>query len=446
MPRILLPPQLGRGVLAHAPPAAAPSLLLSVSGDNRYLVDANGQPFLLWGTAAWNITNENTIAEQTTRLDTDVSQGSTGTLIQLVSRYQTNAPNDIDGIAPFTTPDDFATANATYFNKAKAVIDLMAARGVVGVLAPAWMGYNTPQGWYDALVSNGNTKCFNYGVFLAGIFAGCDNLILCGAGDRPGSEAHSTTEFQQLIDGWRSVSTRHLWTHHWNFAPSDQYALTPTHINGCYEWGNSWDDSGAAVDAQVAIQYANNDGPCIVLETLYEGNTGFGYSSRGARAAVMQSMLRGAKGFFWGHEGTWHCGAADTNLPSQSQGQPYALSTTDTLEFRNCKTLFSGKAWHLLAPSAGAGELLTAGSGCRAAKTPTGSYAVLYTKGAAMTVDRTKMSGTFSAQWYDITTGSFTTVSGSPFPNTSTQNFDVIGTLGNNSRGETDWALLLEAV
>jgi hypothetical protein len=434
---------------------AAPSLLLEVSANGRYLQDGNGQPFLLWGIAGWNTVNENLATAETLsghlhrgyqeRFDVEASQGCTGTLIQLISRYQTRAPNNANNIAPFTTPDDFATFNPAYFAFAKQVIDYADTKGIVCTVAPAWMGYNEPQGWYNQLVSNGAAKCFDYGVAVANALGSCDNIIWCGAGDRPDGEAHSTTEFQALIDGIRSVpaGARHLWTHHWNFQPSDHHALSPTHINGCYSWGNSWDESGDSVDNQVATEYAENDGPCVVLETLYEHNTP-GYTSRGSRAAIMQSMLRGAKGFFWGNEATWHAGAADAHLPSQSQGKPYDLATVDTLELRNCKTLFAGKAWHLLEPSKGAGQLLTSGSGY-AAKTPSGSYAVVYAK-SSVTIDRTKMAGSFSARWFDITTGSFTTVSGSPFPNTGTQTFDAPGTIGNNSRGEPDWAILLEAV
>lgn len=422
------------------------SLLLSVSSNNRYLEDGSGNPFLLWGTAAWNSVNENLAAEQTisghlhrsyeTRFQTDAAQGCTATLIQLISRYQTRAPNNANDVAPFTTPNDFATFNSAYFAFARTVIDYAATLGIVCIVAPAWMGYDASQGWYDALISNGNTKCYNYGVAVANALSGADNIIWCGAGDRPGSEPHSTTEYQNLIDGIRSVDTRHLWTHHWNFAPSDQYTLTPTDINGCYSWGG--------ITAQVASQYANNDGPCVMLEALYEDNISFGYTSKIGRAQTMESMLAGCKGIFWGNEATWHCGAADTHLPSQSQGKPYLLSTTDTLEFRNCKTVFDGRAWHLLVPDA-SDVFLTGGNGT-AALTPDGTYGVIYSPSGGQTIDRTKMSGTFTVRLFDITTNSFTTLSGGPFPNTGSMTITPTTAIGNNSRGETDWAILLETV
>jgi len=418
------------------PVAAGPSLL-SASGNGRYLVNASGTPILLWGNAAWNIANENTVAEQITRLDTEVAHGVNAILIQLVSRYQTNAPNDIDGVAPFSTPNDFSTFNATYFTKALATVRRARDRGIYCGIAPMWYGYDEtgagdgPQGFYTAMVSNGTTACSNYGAAVANIFKDEDNIFWIGGGDRPGDADQQYA--QAVIDGIRSVSTRHLVTWHWNFDVSDSEPVTPQNIAGCYDWGSN-------VDNQITTEYDENDAPVVLLETLYELNTGFGYTSEAGRARIMNAMLRGAKGFFWGHEGTWHCGSADTNLPDQSKGQPYDLTSTDRLEFERAKALFAGKNWHLLAPAA-----LSSGNG-RIALTPSGDYGVVYSPSGGQEINRTLMSGNFRAYVYDITNGATTEVSGGPFPNTGTQTITpttVIG--GNNGRGATDLAILLEA-
>jgi uncharacterized protein DUF4038 len=433
-------------VLNVPTPPATPQLLLAASSNNRYLVDGNGDPFLLWGTAAWNSVNENlaidtagtgghTFRSYQTRLATDASQGCTATLIQLVSRYQTNAPNNANNTAPFTTPGDFATFNSTYFSFAKQVIDYAATLNMICVVAPLWMGYDDTQGWYTDMVANGATKCGNYGAAVAGILGSCDNIIWCGAGDRPGGGTpHSTTEMQALINGIRSVSSRHLWTHHWNFEASDVYTLSPTNVLGCYSWSD--------IGGQVATEYAKNTGPCVMLEALYEDNTSFGYTSEIGRRQTMETMLEGGKGVFWGNEATWHCGAADTNLPSQSQGKPYLLSTVDTLEFRNCKSLFTGRDWHLLVPSTGTGKLLTGGDGT-AALTPDGTYGVIYSKSAGQTIDKSKMSGAFTIKIFDITNNTFTVHSTA---NTASGSLTITPTTfmgGNNTRGATDYAILL---
>jgi hypothetical protein len=58
-------------------------------------------------------------------------------------------------------------------------------------------------------------------------------------------------------------------------------------------------------------------------------------------------------------------------------------------------------------------------------------------------VNMTQLSGPqVSARWYDPSNGTYSTVSGSPFPNTGTH---VFTPTGNNSSGASDWVLLLQS-
>jgi hypothetical protein len=50
--------------------------------------------------------------------------------------------------------------------------------------------------------------------------------------------------------------------------------------------------------------------------------------------------------------------------------------------------------------------------------------------------------GSTTARWFDPWSDSFTTVSGSPFARTGTQTFTLNS---NNSQGDPDWVLVLEA-
>jgi hypothetical protein len=79
-----------------------------------------------------------------------------------------------------------------------------------------------------------------------------------------------------------------------------------------------------------------------------------------------------------------------------------------------------------------------------AAKTATGSQAVIYGSSASMTVVVSQMSGPFvQARWYDPTNGTYATDSASPFANTGSHVFAAHGT---NAGGGTDWVLVLESV
>jgi hypothetical protein len=79
-----------------------------------------------------------------------------------------------------------------------------------------------------------------------------------------------------------------------------------------------------------------------------------------------------------------------------------------------------------------------------AARTPNGALAVAYVPTLrTLTVDMTKMSGTTTARWFDPSSGRFTAIPGSPFPNTGSVDFTTPGV--NDDRDE-DWVLVLEVL
>jgi hypothetical protein len=61
----------------------------------------------------------------------------------------------------------------------------------------------------------------------------------------------------------------------------------------------------------------------------------------------------------------------------------------------------------------------------------------------AITINMTQLSGSATARWFDPTTGTFTTVSGSPLMNTSTA-LMLSPPSGNHTDGYSDWVLVLE--
>jgi collagenase-like protein with putative collagen-binding domain/VCBS repeat protein len=120
------------------------------------------------------------------------------------------------------------------------------------------------------------------------------------------------------------------------------------------------------------------------------------------------------------------------------------------------KSFFNGTNWYDLVSDQGH-TLLTAGYGtfndnnvliannnyATAAMNSNGSLAVIYSPAShTLTVAMGNFSGQVAARWFDPTNNTFTTVSGSPFPNSGSHNFM---TPGNNSGGDPDWVLLLQS-
>src|SRR5436190_1885915 len=131
------------------------------------------------------------------------------------------------------------------------------------------------------------------------------------------------------------------------------------------------------------------------------------------------------------------------------------LNTQAVRELGYFKSLMTSVAWYNLVPDQ-THSLLTAGYGtfgdtghvgnndcAMAAKAPDGSLAIIYTPVSHnMTVAMGNFAGLVTARWFDPTNNTFQTVVGSPFPNSGSHNF---ATPGNNSAGDPDWVLLLQA-
>ena len=74
---------------------------------------------------------------------------------------------------------------------------------------------------------------------------------------------------------------------------------------------------------------------------------------------------------------------------------------------------------------------------------PDGTTSVTYDiAGSALTVNLAKFAGPVSAQWYDPSNGTYQSVTGSPFANTSSRVFQPPG---KNQEGYNDWVLVLRA-
>jgi hypothetical protein len=59
-----------------------------------------------------------------------------------------------------------------------------------------------------------------------------------------------------------------------------------------------------------------------------------------------------------------------------------------------------------------------------------------------ITVDMSKLADITTARWFDLTNGRYVAANGSPFANAGDRQFTPPG---NNSAGDSDWVLVLEA-
>src|SRR4051795_9075624 len=119
-------------------------------------------------------------------------------------------------------------------------------------------------------------------------------------------------------------------------------------------------------------------------------------------------MLSGATGQLYGSQFTWRLDGDWTPK----------LDTVGIAQSKLMKDLFAGRKWHELVPDRDA-KVVTAGRGTfsdtdpidtdtyvTAGRTPDGALVMAYMPSRRkITVDMTKLSGPFTAQWYDPTNG-----------------------------------------
>lgn len=159
---------------------------------------------LIQGDAAWSLIVNTTADEAAWYLDQRRAQGFNVILVNLIERlFSTDAPRNLMGDEPFTTPGDFTTASEPYMAHAEHVLDLARARGITVILYPAFLGYpyhhhrgDRPQaeGWYDKVVSNGQDGCRAYGEYLGRRFGSYNNVIWSIGGDRNPEDARAGLE------------------------------------------------------------------------------------------------------------------------------------------------------------------------------------------------------------------------------------------------------------
>jgi Protein of unknown function (DUF4038) len=187
---------------------------LTVSGNHRYLVDAENNPFLLQGDAAWSLMVTLEKADASVYLRNRREKGFNAILVNLIEhKFCKNPPRNAENEAPFTIAGDFSTPNERYFAHADWILTEAAKNGIYVLLAPIYLGYKgTDEGWSKELMALSPAKCLEYGRYLGRRYKDFDNIIWVMGGDR---NPESTLERVDLIAlGIKEHDSRHLFTAH----------------------------------------------------------------------------------------------------------------------------------------------------------------------------------------------------------------------------------------
>lgn len=502
-------PRIASGVTAPTlpipdpPPSVFP---LTVSSNGRHLRKKDGAPFLVCADSTWSLFVDIPLtgaATYNTYFATLVSQGFNSVMGNAIEHHFTvlKPPLERGGLLPFTQRMDAATftgspngtsssagtqaqfasdnygspssqspdctfINNSYWLVVEQILDAALANGLLVFVWPSYLGFHAgDEGWmgemvvWDAVIGAGGftgagfadptkSKMYNYGAWLAARWKNYPNIVWTMGGDY-GSNSQTLSAPQRaavvsLVAGMKSVAGQKslLWTAHW-----DRPCISDDNLIAGVTWDINFGYCDEAVAEVVRGGYSTAAKPSVLGEYNYE-NGSFGGTAPW-RKYTWWGFLGGVAGGFYGHEQLWRF---DDGTPGIDWTT--LLATQARLDVVRQFAFWNARPWWRMKPNGlgGMGTLITAGGGTAspqstdyvaAACTPEGDLLIAYVPPAhtgSVTVDMTKLGASVTARWFDPANATFTAIG--TFANTGTRAFT---TTGNNSAGDADWLLVLDA-
>jgi len=377
------------GILCASMAWGADRYPLHVSADHRYLVDANGAPFLVQGDAPWSLIAGLTDEEEEKYLEARRRQGFNAVIVNLIE-HKFRGPVDRYGQNPFTTPGDFSTPNEKYFAHADRVIRKAQEKGIVVFLAPIYLGYmGTDEGWIEELAKNGPEKALAWGRYVGGRYRNFNNIVWIIGGDHNPDNVRK--EVDAVAKGIKETDDRHLFTAHCHPENSaiDQYSAEGwLDLNDTYTY--------RIVHEMLLRDYNRKpEMPYVLIESTYEGE--HNASQVQIRRQAYWAILLGATGQFMGNRPIWLF----------APGWEAALDSPGARDMSRLFSLFASRRWSDLVPDQ-KHEVITDGLGeftgldyLTAARAKDGASIIAYLPAArSFTVDLTKVSGKSAIAWW----------------------------------------------
>jgi Protein of unknown function (DUF4038)/Putative collagen-binding domain of a collagenase len=439
-------------------PAVAGMFPLKVSGNGRFLETAGNQPFLMVGDTPWSLIGDLSESSAAQYYADREAHGFNAALSALVCAGYTGCNANgttYDGVAPFTSGNgpgsyDLSKPNMAYFQRAHDDIARAAADGIEVLLDPIETG-----SWLTTLENNGVAKDKAYGAFVGNFFKDLPNIIWISGNDfQTYTSAADNSDALAVARGIHSTDPSALQTSELSFCSNggntcigstsldDSSWSSLLGLNGAYTYSPTYADVLRAYNASPTL-------PVFMEEANYEqeqNNATDGGSLKNLRLQEYWTLLSGATGQLYGCHCTW---ATIANGFSNS-----TIDTPGVTQLDYATKLFQGREWQSLVPdqhhtfvTAGFGTFSSTGSidgnnYVTAAVAPDGKLGMAYLpQGGTITVNMGDLTGSVTAQWYDPTSGTFKSISGSPFASSGSHRFT---TPGSNSAAGSDWVLVLD--
>jgi len=369
----------------------------------QYLVDQKGRPFFWAGEAAWSLIVQLSLEDARAYLDDRQDKGVNVLMVNLVeNKFASNAPANRAGHRPFGSKP-FTEFNEAYFAHVDAVLREAGARGIMVLLAPAYLGYGCgDEGFCSDVKRTSGAEMRAWGRYLGERYGSFPNLMWLIGGDADPTPVQG--KLSELVSGIRERDSAHLMSAHnapESFATSHWQNASWLTVNNVYTYQQAayaW-----ALDAR------KEGKPFFLAESTYENE--HDASPQALRAQAYWAILSGAMGHIFGNCPLWHFDSSTKFC--DSRGWRSQLNSPGSKSMQFLRKLFTSRAWQDLVPDADH-STLTAGFGeegeadyAAGALTVDRETFIAYLPSARqITVDLTRLSGTqVSVTWFDPAQG-----------------------------------------
>lgn len=418
--------------------SAAAVFPLTIAPGARYPLDATGKPFLLIGDAAWSLIAQLSREDAELYLEDRRARGFNAVLVSLVEhKYASHAPANFYGDQPFVTPGDFSTPGERYFQHADWVLERAAAKNMLVLLTPDYLGYDgQDEGWWKDLSRLGAEKLRAWGRFVGKRYARLNNILWVNGGDYT---APDKSVVRAVAEGIREANPAALQTVH-NGPETTTLDYWPPlsegwlSVNTVYTYGAVYD---------VMREQCERAGrmPAILIESTYEDE--HDATEEKLRRQAYEAMLAGGFGHVFGNNPMWHFDGP--GLFKERQTWKQALDSRGAQSMTHLRNILHRAKWWTLTPDDGFAQ-----AGGKADSRPVASFAadgsvvIAYLpRGGSVEVDLGRLAGpSVRLSWYDPSDGALREIDPAP---SATLEKRVLQTPRRNAAGFRDWVLLVES-
>lgn len=423
--------------VTHGQANGAPNYPLKLSVDGTYLVDQGNRPFFVNGDAAWSLIVQLSQADAGTYLTDRTQKGFNLVLVNLIDKkFATNAPANLAGQVPFTTPGNFNTPNEAYFAHADWIINKAAEKGIAVLLAPLYLGYQCGnEGWCSEVKASSLATMRNYGRYVGNRYKNFPNIIWLIGGDTDPVANGVAAKVREFVAGLQEFDNSRLVTAH-NGPEQAAMDVWPNeawlNLNNIYTYNDAY---------PAALAQYNRSGakPFFLMETYYENeHSSTPLSLR--RQAYWTVLSGGVVGHIFGNCPMWHFNAPSGSSFCASSTWQSQLGSAGATTLAYVGRLFASRAFYKLVPDQGH-TVLTAGfqsgsSYATAARASDGSSIIAYIPtGRSVTINLLQVSGTSArAWWFNPRTAVATLIN----------TYSTSGTTTFTSPDASDWVLVVD--